>query len=142
MKLTTEIRNKCKYFISLYPNLSEHIQTRRLELMFGSREEDENIGGSSSGRVGQPTEQTAMLLITDPLLIELERVGGLLEMFEGIYPPWYTKLVEGLYFEDKSKYEVSKDMEVSVRTLERRNKEFLTDFAERMGMFEERGEWD
>lgn len=143
MVLTTEIRNKAKYLISLYPNLPYLIYARRMELLSSNNDHpDENIGGSSGVRVGQPTEQKAILLTTDPHLRELERTGEVLEDLEGDYPSERIRLIESLYMRQESRGKVAKDLGISVRTLERWNKEFLTDFAERMGLFEERGEWE
>lgn len=142
MILTTEIRNKAKYLISLYPNLPYLIYTRRMELLSTNNDHpDENIGGGSGSRVGQPTEQKAILLTTDPYLRELERIGEVLEELMGVYPSERIKLIESLYMRQEARGKVAEDLGISVRTLERWTKEFLTDFAERMGLFEERSEW-
>lgn len=62
-----------------YPKMDEYIMQRRLELKYPIGQSDENIGGSSSGRISNPTEQAVMTIHSDKRLNQLEKTKEALE---------------------------------------------------------------
>lgn len=62
-----------------YPKMDEYIMQRRLELKYPIGQTDENIGGSSSGNISNPTEQTVMTMHSDKRLNQLEKTKEAIE---------------------------------------------------------------
>ena len=62
-----------------YPKMDEYISQRRLELKYPISQDDENIGGSSSGNVSNPTERMVMTLESDKRLCQLEETKKAIE---------------------------------------------------------------
>jgi len=62
-----------------YPKMDEYIMQRRLELKYPIGQVDENIGGSSAGRVSNPTERTIMTINSDKRLTQLEKTKEAIE---------------------------------------------------------------
>ncbi|WP_156413239.1 DUF722 domain-containing protein [Carnobacterium antarcticum] len=62
-----------------YPKMDEYIMHRRLELKYPIGQEDENIGGSSSGNISNPTERTVMTIHSDKRLTQLEKTKDAIE---------------------------------------------------------------
>ena len=73
-----------------YPETKREIERIRLEIMTGDRPSDENAS-IRSGRIGDPTGQTATLLVTNRKLEQLERIVDVIET-----------IVEGLPTEKKN----------------------------------------
>lgn len=62
-----------------YPKMDEYINQRRLELKYPISQDDENIGGSSSGNVSNPTERMVITLESDKRLCQLENTKKAIE---------------------------------------------------------------
>lgn len=62
-----------------YPKMDEYISQRRLELKYPISQDDENIGGSSSGNISNPTERIVMTLESDKRLCQLEETKKAIE---------------------------------------------------------------
>ena len=131
------LKRKCNHWLSYLPNLEEVIQERRSALLSSAGPEDENIGGGRSSFVSQPTESLVIKLVEDPVLVQLEGVGVTFNRLVGVYSRDTETFLKGLYLTNKSMVELSKSIDVSVRTLERWNKRFLIDFAWEMGWCDE-----
>lgn len=62
-----------------YPKMDEYIMQRRLELKYPIGQTDENIGGSSSGKISNPTERMVVTLESDKRLCQLEETKTAIE---------------------------------------------------------------
>jgi len=81
-----------------YPETRREIVRLKAEIINGYREPDENIGGGRSDRTGDPTGQTAVLLVTNRRLEQLERIADAIETVYNCLPAERQKLVRLKYW--------------------------------------------
>lgn len=62
-----------------YPKMDEYIMYRRLEIKYPVGHDDENIGGSSAGDIGNPTERSVITIDSDKRLNQLENTKKAIE---------------------------------------------------------------
>lgn len=83
-----------------YPDMDRYISLRIEELTYPTRvEEDENIGGSSSGFVGRPTERMAMTIMEDKRLATIEENKRAVAEALSDSDPLTVKIIRMYYFE-------------------------------------------
>jgi len=81
-----------------YPETRREIVRLKAEIIAGYKEPDENIGGGRSDRTGDPTGQTAVLLVTNRRLEQLERIADAIETVYNCLPAERQKLVRLKYW--------------------------------------------
>lgn len=86
--------------LSDYNEIDSHIKKRVEEITYPVSITDENIGGSSSGAISNPTERLAITIMDDMLISNLKYTKSIVnDVLDGLEPR--ARLVIELYFIDK-----------------------------------------
>lgn len=82
----------------IYKDTLKEIEELRKDIMFTKMNDDENIGGGTSGLPSSPTERIATRLATHKRLNRLEEVANAIEKVYTGLPEDYQKLIKLKYW--------------------------------------------
>ncbi|MBP3038075.1 transcriptional regulator [Bacillaceae bacterium Marseille-Q3522] len=82
-----------------YPETKREIKKLREQIMFGSSEVDENVGGGRSSVPGRPTERIATRLLTDKRLRNLEEITEAIDWSMGQVSDECRRVIQAKYWE-------------------------------------------
>jgi len=87
-----------------YNEIDKHIKKRVEELTYPVSVPDDNIGGSSSGRLSNPTERLAVTIMDDILISNLKHTKAIVdEVLDGLEPS-ARKVIQLYYIDRPRKY--------------------------------------
>lgn len=87
-----------------YNEIDKHIKKRVEELTYPVSVPDDNIGGSSSGRLSNPTERLAVTIMDDILISNLNRTKNIVDdVLDGLEPK-AREVIQLYYIDSPRKY--------------------------------------
>lgn len=87
-----------------YNEIDKHIKKRVEELTYPVSVPDDNIGGSSSGRLSNPTERLAVTIMDDILISNLKHTKYIVDdVLEGLEPK-AREVIQLYYIDNPRKY--------------------------------------
>ena len=87
-----------------YNEIDKHIKKRVEELTYPVSVPDDNIGGSSSGRLSNPTERLAVTIMDDMLISNLKHTKYIVDdVLDGLEPK-ARKVIQLYYIDNPRKY--------------------------------------
>lgn len=89
-----------------YPKMDNYISERKEELLYPTREEDENVGGGKGSKVSKPQEQMIVTLEQDKRLKILENEKNAIEDCLDESDCDTRFIINELYFKNKRRYTV------------------------------------
>lgn len=139
--IRSDIRNRCENVLRDYPHIDEYIKDRKLELVYPSKELDENVGGGKSSKISRPQETYVVTLDQDMRLRMLERQKNAVTDCYLATDKDTRTIIDELYFKEYPTYTISglstqHKINVSIATAKRMRTKFLLDLSQRLGMFE------
>lgn len=121
-----------------YPRIDSYLKQREEELLYPTKEQDDNIGGGKSSEIGKPTEQKGITLAEDMRLRELRKQKDAIERTLNKADFLTCRVIESYYMCKQPKtwesvsFEVSSG-QISSRTLRRMRTEFFKNLAVELG---------
>lgn len=85
-----------------YKDTLKEIDWLRDEIIYGNKNNDENIGGGNSNVPGKPTEQIATRLLTHKTLRNLEEVANAITDVYNMVTDDHRKVIELKYFKNNN----------------------------------------
>jgi RinA family phage transcriptional activator len=121
-----------------FPDTKKEIAKLREEIMYGSTDEDENVGaGKNSYRTpGRPTERIATRLMTDKRLRNLEEIVDAVESVYKNLDHNQRELLKMRYWSgrnNKSWERIALELEISERSVYNYRKAIITSVAGKVG---------
>lgn len=121
-----------------YPDYDRHIAARRQKIFYPDNlYSDENMGGSSSGRISKPTEQIAMTIAIDKELQLLQYQRDAVERVINHSDPITNKIVREYYFtrpRTKTWEGIALDMNMSASNCRKLRNGFFERVADEIGL--------
>lgn len=87
-----------------YNEIDKHIRKRVEEITYPVSVPDDNIGGSASGRVSNPTERLAVTIMDDILISNLKHTKNIVDDVLDTLEPEARLVIELYYIESPRKY--------------------------------------
>lgn len=99
--------------------MQDHIERRREAILHPTNPyEDENIGGGQGSRVGNPVEAICMKIVDDEQVsIYTKHMTAIESSLNKIEPP-LRAIIKKRYFEQLKQEEVSKELAVTIATIQ------------------------
>lgn len=119
-----------------WPDTKREIIRLRAEIITGAGREDENVGGSRSSVPGDPTGRTAVLLTSNRLLEQLERVHDAIEAVYNSLPHDKQRLIRLRYWTRSRRLTwdgIAEQLHIGRRTAIRWRDETVREIAQRIG---------
>ena len=135
-KIPWEIYRECTLIAKSYYDLLEQRRDIEKEILLGSNAPADGMPRSPG--VGDPTEQKAEALIQRKAEVE-KKIHALQTAFEHLEEEWERKLIRlNLFREQRIPMEclTAHGVNVCVRTMKQKRREFILDVAQLLGMIE------
>lgn len=87
-----------------YNEIDKHIKKRVEELTYPVSVPDDNIGGSSSGRLSNPTERLAVTIMDDMLISNLKHTKAIVDEVLDELEPDARRVIHLYYIDHPRKY--------------------------------------